>query len=124
MPAVGRDTNSGQNRSKTQYLSRKYPERPSVAVLGNGATWIYSGVRWSIDALKTCGRKVSMTLLLYLKTHKLGRPTHETLVAAVDGYSRLVEVEAWTATGSGGGSSSAMINWLVTDQVRLVFGES
>ena len=58
MPAVGRDTNSGENRSKTQYLSRKYPERPSVAVLGNGATWIYSGVRWSIDAPKTRGRKV------------------------------------------------------------------
>src|SRR5205807_3140497 len=46
--------------------------------------------------------------------------------AAPDGYSRITELEAWT-TSSGGGSSSANIHWLVTDQLgtpRMVFDQS
>src|SRR5205807_5778816 len=46
--------------------------------------------------------------------------------AAPDGYSRITELEAWT-TSSGGGSSSANIHWLVTDQLgtpRMIFDQS
>jgi RHS repeat-associated protein len=44
---------------------------------------------------------------------------------SVDGWSRITEVEAWTA--SGGGGSSAQIHWLVTDQLgtpRMVFDQT
>ncbi len=40
--------------------------------------------------------------------------------ASVDGYSRLTELEAWTASSG----SSSSINWLVTDQLgtpRMIF---
>src|SRR5712691_3091359 len=47
--------------------------------------------------------------------------------AAIDnGYSHMTEVEAWTAAG-GGGSSSAQLHWLVSDQLgtpRMIFDQS
>jgi RHS repeat-associated protein len=45
---------------------------------------------------------------------------------SLNGYSRVVEVEAW-GTAAGGGSTSANIHWLVTDQLgtpRMTFDES
>jgi RHS repeat-associated protein len=44
--------------------------------------------------------------------------------ASVDGYSRITEVEAWTAASGGG---TAQLHWLVTDQLgtpRMVFDQS
>jgi hypothetical protein len=45
--------------------------------------------------------------------------------ASPDGFSRLTEVEAWSAPGGGG--AAANINWLVTDQLgtpRMVFDKT
>ncbi|HBB89632.1 MAG TPA: hypothetical protein DC047_18655 [Blastocatellia bacterium] len=45
--------------------------------------------------------------------------------ASPDNYSRVVELEAWTPAS--GGSSSANINWLVTDQLgtpRMIFDKT
>ena len=47
--------------------------------------------------------------------------------ASPDGYSRLTEVEAWGTAAGGGGSTTAEIQWLVTDQLgtpRMVFDKT
>jgi hypothetical protein len=52
-----------------------------------------------------------------IATNKIRVLTH----ASGDGYSRINELEAWTASSE---SSSAQIQWLVTDQLgtpRMVF---
>jgi RHS repeat-associated protein len=46
--------------------------------------------------------------------------------ASPDGWSRLVELEAW-GSGSGGSGATARLNWLVTDQLgtpRMIFDQT
>ena len=83
----------------------------------NGSAWVtVSG--GSITGNNKVWRKITFAPLTTSKIRVL------TNAAIDNGYSRITEVEAWTENS---GSSSANINWLVTDQLgtpRMVFDKT
>ena len=84
----------------------------------DGSAWV-TVAGGSISGNNKVWRKISFSSITTSKIRVL------TNTAVDNGYSRITEVEAW---GSAAGSSStASINWLVTDQLgtpRMVFDQS
>jgi len=83
----------------------------------NGSAWV-TVTGGSITGNNKVWRKITFSLVTTSKIRVL------TNAAIDNGYSRITEVEAWTENS---GSSSANINWLVTDQLgtpRMVFDKT
>src|SRR5712691_10903158 len=78
---------------------------PGVGITGNNKVW----------------KKISFSAVTTSKIRVL------TNASIDNGYSRMTEVEAWTAASGGDGSSSVQLHWLVTDQLgtpRMIFDQS
>ncbi|HEY3103129.1 MAG TPA: RHS repeat-associated core domain-containing protein [Pyrinomonadaceae bacterium] len=82
----------------------------------NGSAWV-TVPGGSVSGNNKVWKKISFSAITTTKIRVLTN-------GSVDGWSRIPEVEAWTATSAG---NSAQIHWLVTDQLgtpRMVFDQT
>src|SRR5258705_3976273 len=100
----------------------------STQTFSNYGTTAYDVQYWTGSAWATVsGGSITGNNLVWKKLNFTAVTTSKIRVvanAAVDGVSRIVEVEAWTVASTG---ASANLNWLVTDQLgtpRMVFDKT